>query len=108
MQAWAADAAMALAEEGFEPIDSVVHVGSEAGEFLGAWMRWAGRARRTDTEQAARFELADVVIAAYVVAEQNGWDLEQDVAEKWHIIRERGYREAGSARTEPKPGPSAE
>lgn len=65
-----------LRDGGFEPIDSVLHLGAEVGEFLGAWTRYKGWARRSGSEEDARMELADVVIAAYVVAHHNGWNLD--------------------------------
>ncbi|GLY90291.1 MazG-like family protein [Actinoallomurus iriomotensis] len=40
----------------------------EAGEFAGAYRRWAGMARRTGSWDDVTAELADVVVTAYVAA----------------------------------------
>jgi NTP pyrophosphatase (non-canonical NTP hydrolase) len=69
-----------LAEGGFEPDDTALHLAAEAGEFIGAWTRYTGRARRDGTEDEARIELADVVIAAYVLAHQHGWNLDEAIS----------------------------
>ncbi len=50
----------------------ILNLAEEAGEFVGAYRRWTGRARRTGTEQEAQAELADVVITAYVTAASMG------------------------------------
>lgn len=44
----------------------------EAGEFVGAYRRCAGMARRCGTAHEVRAELADVVITAYVTAAELG------------------------------------
>ncbi len=53
-----------------------LNLAEEAGEFVGAYRRWTGRARRTGTEQEAQAELADVVITAYVTAADLGVTLD--------------------------------
>ncbi len=53
----------------------ILNLAEEAGEFVGAYRRWTGRARRTGTEQEAQAELADVVITAYVTAASMGGTL---------------------------------
>lgn len=58
-------------------------VAEERGEFVGAFCRWQGLSRRTDTgfhEMAA--ELADVVITAYVAAAYLAVDLDATVEAK--------------------------
>ena len=49
-------------------IRQALALAEEAGEMVGAYRRWTGRARRTGTEEEFRSELADVVITAYVTA----------------------------------------
>ena len=82
---WLADTqAMCLAEE--------------AGEFLGAYRRWAGRARRSGDFEDVKAELADVVISAHVMAKALNVDLDELVAEKLETVLARGWRET-AART---------
>lgn len=65
----------------------------EAGEFVGAFRRWKGMARRSGTEEEVRAELADVAITAYVAAEEIGFDLDAAIAAKLDIVFSRGWRE---------------
>lgn len=46
----------------------VLCLAEEAGEFVGAYRRWAGMARRTGSWEHVKAELADVVVTAYVAA----------------------------------------
>jgi NTP pyrophosphatase (non-canonical NTP hydrolase) len=46
----------------------VLCLAEEAGEFVGAYRRWAGMARRQGSWADVRAELADVAITAYVTA----------------------------------------
>jgi NTP pyrophosphatase (non-canonical NTP hydrolase) len=67
----AAEISRQLQAHGFEDdggIYQVLALVEEAGEMVGAYRRWTGRARRTGTEQEFRLELADVVITAFVTA----------------------------------------
>lgn len=49
-------------------VQQVLCLAEEAGEFVGAYRRWAGMARRQGSWADVRAELADVVITAYVTA----------------------------------------
>jgi NTP pyrophosphatase (non-canonical NTP hydrolase) len=69
----------------------------EAGEFTGAFRRWAGLARRTGTWADMVAELADVVITAYVTADVLGIDLAAAITAKADVILTRGWRD-------PRPG----
>jgi len=69
----------------------------KAGEFVGAFRRWAGLARRTGTRAEMVTELADVVITAYVTADMLGIDLGAAITAKAAIIMTRGWRD-------PRPG----
>lgn len=51
-----------------EQVRQVLALAEEAGEFVGAYRRWAGMARRKGSWADVRAELADVVITAYVTA----------------------------------------
>lgn len=73
------------------PDRQALALAEEVGEFVGAYRRWSGQARRTGTEQEVRAELADVVITAFVTAEEQGWDLDADIAAKLDIILTRGW-----------------
>jgi NTP pyrophosphatase (non-canonical NTP hydrolase) len=50
----------------------VLNLMEEAGEFIGAYRRWTGLARRPGTVQDVHAELADVLITAYVTAAELG------------------------------------
>lgn len=74
-------------------IRQVLNLAEEVGEFVGAYRRWTGQARRSGTETEARIELADVVITAYVTAAEAGWDLDADIRTKLDVVFTRGWRE---------------
>lgn len=74
-------------------VRQVLCVAEEAGEFVGAFRRWAGLARRTGTAEEMHDELADVVIAAFVAAEELDFDLAAAVADKLGVVHARGWRE---------------
>jgi NTP pyrophosphatase (non-canonical NTP hydrolase) len=68
-----------LHANGFEPdggVRQALNLLEEAGELVGAYRRWTGRARRAGTEQDFRLELADVVITAFVTAAEAGYRLD--------------------------------
>jgi NTP pyrophosphatase (non-canonical NTP hydrolase) len=71
----------------------VLCLAEEAGEFVGAYRRWAGMARRTGPFEDVEAELADVVIVAYVTAQVLGIDLDAAVGEKAGQIMTRGWRD---------------
>ena len=50
------------------PVQQVLAVAEEAGEFTAAWRRHAGLARRRGSRAEVEAELADVVLTAYVTA----------------------------------------
>jgi NTP pyrophosphatase (non-canonical NTP hydrolase) len=52
-------------------------VGEEAGELLGAYRRWAGKARRTGTLAEVSQEIADMLIVTGVFAVMMGIDIEE-------------------------------
>lgn len=71
----------------------VLALAEECGEFVGAYRRWSGRARRRGTAEEVRAELADVVITAFVTAAELGIDLEAAITAKAEVVLTRGWRE---------------
>lgn len=74
---------------------SVLALAEEAGEFVGAYRRWSGQARRTGTFDEMGAELADVVICAWMAAAELGIDLDAAITDKLAVIFDRGWREGG-------------
>jgi NTP pyrophosphatase (non-canonical NTP hydrolase) len=81
-------------------------VAEEAGELVGAYRRWAGKARRRGTFEEVRLEVADVLIVTAVFAARAKVDIDQALADKLKIIYSRGWREppAGGYTGSPKDG----
>lgn len=71
----------------------VLCVAEEAGEFVGAYRRSQGLARRNGTLNELKAELADVVIAAYTAAHAIGFNLDDAVDEKAEKVLTRGWKE---------------
>lgn len=86
-----------LRENGFtqenQPDRQALALAEEVGEFVGAYRRWRGMARRADTVEHVVEELADVVITAFVTAAENEWDLDGAIVRKVQTIMTRGWRE---------------
>lgn len=78
-------------------IQQVLCLAEEAGEFVGAYRRWAGMARRTGSFADVCAELADVVITAYVTANVLDIDLDAAIREKTAVISTRGWRDRPAA-----------
>lgn len=74
---------------GVEPFRAVACVAEEAGEFVGAWRRWSGNARRSGTFEDMEDELADVAITAFTAAESLGINLMAAIRRKGRIVMER-------------------
>lgn len=83
-------------------------VAEETGELVGAYRRWAGKARRSGTFRDLEDEVADVVISTAVFAERAGIDLNTVIRRKLSSIYSRGWRDdnapAGHAIAQ-RPGP---
>jgi NTP pyrophosphatase (non-canonical NTP hydrolase) len=92
----AARAVAAHLDQHFDPataaVRQVLAVAEEAGEFVGAYRRAAGLARRPGPWTDVRAELADVVITAYVAATVLGIDLDTAISHKLAVIHTRGWR----------------
>lgn len=71
----------------------VLALAEECGEFVGAFRRWSGQARRQGSFEDVRAELADVVITAFVAAEVLGVDLEKAIEAKADVVFSRGWRD---------------
>lgn len=103
MRRAAADIVKALKEngfpDGFEGANrQALGLAEEVGEFVGAWRRFSGQARRSDTFDHVAEELADVIITAFVTAEVLNIDIDDELDAKLEVIFSRGWREP-SART---------
>jgi NTP pyrophosphatase (non-canonical NTP hydrolase) len=94
----AAQVAKQLRAHGFPAAGAVqrqvLALAEEAGEFVGAYRRWSGQARRTGTAADMRAELADVVITAYVTAHELNFDLDAAIADKLDVVFTRSWRES--------------
>jgi NTP pyrophosphatase (non-canonical NTP hydrolase) len=75
------------------PVQQVLALAEEAGEFTAAYRRWAGLARRSGPWHDVEAELADVVITAYVTAHVLGIDLDAATRAKTEVVFTRGWRE---------------
>lgn len=97
MAAAAAALAAKLEQVGFDAATAstrqVLCLAEEAGEFVGAYRRWSGQARRSGSFEEMAAELADVVITAWVTAHVLGVDLDGAVREKLGRMYTRGWRE---------------
>lgn len=79
-------------------IRQVLCLAEEVGEFVGAWRRYSGNARRTGTWEAMVTELADVIVTAYVMAEivtanTENITIHDIIKSKLEVIYSRGWRE---------------
>jgi NTP pyrophosphatase (non-canonical NTP hydrolase) len=95
-----------LRRNGFDPADAInrqiLNLAEEAGEFVGAYRRWSGQARRTGTAGQMHAELADVIITAFVTAHELGLDvndINEVLAAKLHTVFTRGWRECPATTT---------
>jgi NTP pyrophosphatase (non-canonical NTP hydrolase) len=70
-------------------------VAEEAGELVGAYRRWAGKARRPGSLEDVCQEVADVLIVTAVFAVRMGIDIDAAVEDKLKIIYSRGWRSEG-------------
>lgn len=92
-----------LRDNGFDEENAVqrqvLNLAEEAGEVVGAYRRLIGWARRSGTRGEFHREVADVVVTAYVLAEEDGFDLDAAISDKLQTIYSRGWREPiGGAR----------
>jgi len=74
----------------------VLGLAEEVGEFVGAYRRWSGQARRRGTAEHMFEELADVIITAFVCAHELGIDIDQVIAAKLATVHTRGWRDEAS------------
>jgi NTP pyrophosphatase (non-canonical NTP hydrolase) len=76
-----------------EPIRQVLAVAEEAGEFVGAFRRAAGLARRSGPWDDVESELADVVLAAFTTAAALRIDLDFAINAKTERLFSRNWRD---------------
>ncbi len=69
-------------------------VAEEAGEVVGAYRRFAGKARRKGTLEDVRSEIADVLITVSIFARLLGIDIDSAVEDKLAVIYSRGWSES--------------
>lgn len=85
-------------EKVFGPISGdtrqVFALAEEVGEFVGAYRRVVGMARRTGSWEDVESELADVIITAYVTAAQLNIDIDAAIERKLSVIFTRGWKDA--------------
>jgi NTP pyrophosphatase (non-canonical NTP hydrolase) len=97
LPAQAATVADCLRRNGFDPEQAVnrqvLGLAEEVGEFVGAYRRWSGQARRTGTAEDMHEELADVIITAFVAAHELGVDIDAVIGAKLRKVHTRGWRE---------------
>ncbi len=99
MRRAAGDIVKALEENGFPSgregaNRQALGLAEEVGEFVGAWRRFSGQARRTDTFEHVEEELADVIITAFVTAEVLGIQIDEVLSSKLDVIFSRGWRDS--------------
>lgn len=70
-----------------------LNVAGEAGEFVEAYRRYTGNARREGSLEETSKELADVIISSYVMAERLGIDLDEHILAKQKEIMKRGFKD---------------
>jgi NTP pyrophosphatase (non-canonical NTP hydrolase) len=68
-------------------------IAEEAGELIGAYRRWAGKARRVGSFREVEDEVADLLIVTAVFAVRAGVDLDAAVERKLAVIYSRGWVE---------------
>lgn len=71
----------------------VFALAEEAGEFVKAYRRWRGMARKSGPWTDVESELADVVITAFVTADVLNVQLPRVIANKLSEIYDRGWKD---------------
>lgn len=71
----------------------VLALAEECGEFVGAYRRWTGQARRSGTREEMEYELADVIITAYATAYVFDMDIDAVIERKLMHIFRRGWKD---------------
>ncbi len=74
----------------------VLMLAEEVGEFVGAFRRHYGLARRQGSHAEVAEELADVIIGAYVAAEYLDVSLDVEIEKKLARIFDRGWRDSSN------------
>lgn len=72
---------------------AAICVSEEAGELIGAYRRWSGRARRKGTFEEVEKEVADLLITTLLFAIRAGIDIDKAIKSKLDNIYSRGWNE---------------
>lgn len=78
---------------GTAEIRQVLALAEEVGEFVAAFRRWAGMARRISSFTEVSDELSDVVITSFVTAAVLNIDLVEAISNKVNVIYSRGWKD---------------
>lgn len=76
-----------------QELAQVCCVMEEAGEFISAYRRYQGWARRSGTEAEIALELADVIISSFTCAAALHIDIVKALRDKLTTVYERGWKE---------------
>lgn len=68
-----------------------LNVAGEAGEFVEAYRRYRGGARRPGSKEEVSGELADVIISAMIMGQRLDLDMEKVIVAKLRKIVTRGW-----------------
>lgn len=71
----------------------VLNFAEEAGELVGAYRRYTGKARRNGSLAEVEGEVADVLIGTAILAACLGIDIDKAVEDKAAVIFSRGWSE---------------
>ena len=84
-----------LKAHGFNDTDGqVLMLAEEVGEFVGAYRRYVGKARRQGSFEDMQAELADIIIGGLCVAQYLNIDINTAIDSKLSIIFARGWRDS--------------
>ncbi len=80
-------------EAASEPTRQALALAEETGEFVGAYRRWSGQARRTGTREEMEDELVDVIVTAFATAVVLEIDIEVALERKLYVIFHREWKD---------------
>lgn len=78
---------------GINTDQQILCIAEEVGELVGAYRRATNRARRNGEWSEVYYELADVIITAYVLANILNVDIDEYIHSKLDCIYSRGWKE---------------
>lgn len=71
----------------------IMALAAEAGEVIGAYLRYTGQARRSGSKEELEDELTDLILTAFATAYINGLNPDDFLERKLRVIFERGWKE---------------